>query len=301
MSHVYFVLVYYPPPPQMYVYASYYYRRATTLRPGDSRMWCALGSVYEQLGDRRDEAIACYQRAASVGEGREVMADLRLARLYRSGGDVETACTHYAAFVEGRERSDGAVGVSGAAASDLAEALLFLARTALAEGHTTAAGLYAGRVLPMPIAHEVEAARALLTDIRRAAAAAEAAADADAAANASVMSTSKLFGGSTSSLGYVGARGDVEAPASPPSGLLLHHTAHSAAAAGGRGGQLYEYESETTSAPRPRGEGAGVDGSWGWAGGSAVAAGHPPQQQLIPSPGGGEGGDDDGMAIDTSG
>ena len=41
-----------------------------------------------------------------------------------------------------------------------AEALLFLARAALAEGHTAAAGVYAGRVLPMPLAHEVEAVAA---------------------------------------------------------------------------------------------------------------------------------------------
>jgi anaphase-promoting complex subunit 8 len=38
-------------------YALYYYRRATQLRPGDARMWCAMGQCYEheQLG--MDDAV----------------------------------------------------------------------------------------------------------------------------------------------------------------------------------------------------------------------------------------------------
>ena len=60
-------------------------RRATTLRPLDARMWCALGQCYvstDQAG-LQDLAIRCYRRAIEhndpdgiaahmlVGEGRD--------------------------------------------------------------------------------------------------------------------------------------------------------------------------------------------------------------------------------------
>ena len=47
---------------RMFNYALDYYRKAAALRPFDSRMWCALGGCYEELGRSRD-ALSCYRRA----------------------------------------------------------------------------------------------------------------------------------------------------------------------------------------------------------------------------------------------
>jgi len=49
---------------RMFNYALDYYRKATALRPFDSRMWCALGGCYEELG-RMPDALRCYKRATA--------------------------------------------------------------------------------------------------------------------------------------------------------------------------------------------------------------------------------------------
>lgn len=64
----------------MYFYALHYYRKATTLRPYDARMWCALAGCYEKL-HRVQEAIKCYKRAECHND-REGIAAQRLATLF---------------------------------------------------------------------------------------------------------------------------------------------------------------------------------------------------------------------------
>ena len=121
------------PPPHRAVYASFYYRRACALRPHDARMWCALGTCFESL-ERRGDAIACFERAALFADHRDGAAALRLAKLYRQAGNVAAACRWYAVHVEEKEAGAGSGLGAGAAGSDVAEALLYLAGAAKAEG-----------------------------------------------------------------------------------------------------------------------------------------------------------------------
>ena len=65
----------------MYYYALFYYRKATSLRPYDARMWCAMAGCYKLL-NRRNDAIKCYQRAEANND-REGIAFVELARLFR--------------------------------------------------------------------------------------------------------------------------------------------------------------------------------------------------------------------------
>ena len=96
-------------------YALFYYRKATTLRPYDARMWCAMAGCYKQLERKqvrllrrvvlrratcctphrsltvcgahgRQEAIMCYRRA-ETNDDREGIAFTELARLYLDAGD----------------------------------------------------------------------------------------------------------------------------------------------------------------------------------------------------------------------
>ena len=171
----------------MYLYASHYYRKAAALRPYDARMWIALGSAYEQL-QRAADAVSCYTRAQGLRD-RDSIASLRLAKLYRGAGDAQQAARYYAMYVSEREAAAAGGGGDGGAAAaaaagvpgssivsgpEAAEALLYLAKAALAEGRHAAAEVYAGRVLTMPLLQEVEEARTLLNDVRRLRAAAEA-------------------------------------------------------------------------------------------------------------------------------
>jgi anaphase-promoting complex subunit 8 len=85
-------------------YALYYYRKASTLRPYDPRMWCALGQCYESLryyevfgwgggGFIAQDAIKCYLRAVDNND-RENVALKKLALLYHELSDQHTAA-HY--------------------------------------------------------------------------------------------------------------------------------------------------------------------------------------------------------------
>ena len=155
----------------MYLYACHYYRKAAALRPHDARMWIALGAAYEQLQRTRD-ACACYARARALRD-RDSLATLRLAKLHVARGAPERAAQYYAAYVSEREAAAGGGGEGGegapaaaVAGPEVAEALLFLARAALAAGRDAAAEVYAGRVLTMPLLHEVQEARGLLNDVR---------------------------------------------------------------------------------------------------------------------------------------
>lgn len=157
---------------QMYLYAMYYYRRAAALRPYDARMWSAMGACCEHL-DRRGDAIACYERAAKYSDGGadSGAATLKLARLYRSAGNVANACRWFAAYVEDREEEDGEGGNAGAApsaqsSSDMAESLMYLARCAKDEGRYADAEVYASRVVSLPVPGEVREARSLLNELR---------------------------------------------------------------------------------------------------------------------------------------
>jgi hypothetical protein len=68
-------------------------RRASLLRPGDARMWCALGQCYEhdQLG-LLDAAIRCYRRAVDSSD-REGLALHKLVR-----GLLHTSCRQGASW-----------------------------------------------------------------------------------------------------------------------------------------------------------------------------------------------------------
>ena len=96
-------------------------------------MWCALGTCFESL-ERRGDAIACFERAALFADHRDGAAALRLAKLYRQAGNVAAACRWYAVHVEEKEAGAGSGFGAGAAGSDVAEALLYLAGAAKAEG-----------------------------------------------------------------------------------------------------------------------------------------------------------------------
>jgi hypothetical protein len=49
-------------------YALWYFHKACALRPGDARMWVALGGCFEKSG-RAADAIRCFERAVAAGDG----------------------------------------------------------------------------------------------------------------------------------------------------------------------------------------------------------------------------------------
>ena len=106
----------------MFFYALYYFRKATTLRPYDSRMWCALANCYQNL-DKKQEAIKCYIRADRHID-REGIALNKLALLHLELGDKPAAAKYYTQFVEKRHLEDED---RENPSQDEAKALLFLA------------------------------------------------------------------------------------------------------------------------------------------------------------------------------
>lgn len=77
----------------LYQYALYYYKKAVSLKPGDARMWCAVGNCLSRLGSRKD-AILALERAVISGD-REGIATRELARLYREAGQSGKAAECY--------------------------------------------------------------------------------------------------------------------------------------------------------------------------------------------------------------
>jgi len=157
------------------LYAAYYYKRVVGLRPRDSRMWSALAGCYESL-ERWPEVQACLERAATEAEeggvvgGGEGEASLKLARLHKRAGDVNSAGRCYARYVgELLAAASGNGNIGGAAfiPSDAAEALLFLARAALQDGDLGKVQSYASRILDLPHVAEEREARALLAELGR--------------------------------------------------------------------------------------------------------------------------------------
>jgi anaphase-promoting complex subunit 8 len=65
----------------LYQYASYYFKKAAVLRPGDARMWSAVGNCLLKLGSR-DEAIGVFERAVLCGDS-EGISTRELAKLCR--------------------------------------------------------------------------------------------------------------------------------------------------------------------------------------------------------------------------
>ena len=139
----------------MYFYALYYYRKATTLRPYDARMWCALAGCYAHL-DRTEEAVRCYSRAEVHGD-REGIAAMRLAQLHADKlGDDETAAQYYLKHLQRRgvvvENLPGSsnekhVSPTPGHAQDSVEALRFLARYYKDKGDIVRAEMYCHRLL----------------------------------------------------------------------------------------------------------------------------------------------------------
>ena len=177
----------------MFLYAAYYYRRTTALRPTDGRMWFALGSCYEQL-ERQSDAIACYERAANTDHDRDGAAAIKLAKLYRNGGNNQEAGKWYASYLEERElvlstssssigggitkdnnkkSSSPSPGTSNTLSSsgnnnhpDVMEALLFLAKYAKEQKRWNDAEIYVQKIISLPLSTEVREARILLAEIR---------------------------------------------------------------------------------------------------------------------------------------
>ncbi len=187
------------------LYSLYYYKRAAALRPRDPRMWNALASCYEAL-EKRADALACLERACAegesgAGEGAGGMEDtlLKLARLQRDAGEGSSAAQSYARYVQvvggagAGSSGGGASAPSTAAAGDVAEALLFLANAARAEGRLGAVESYASRILALPPTVQEREARALLAELRSSAG--EAAAGAAAAAAAAAAGAAFQQGG----------------------------------------------------------------------------------------------------------
>ena len=108
----------------MFFYALYYFRKATTLRPYDSRMWCALANCYQNL-DKKQEAIKCYIRADRHID-REGIALNKLALLHLELGDKPAAAKFYTQFVEKRHGDEDGENRDNLS-QDEAKALLFLA------------------------------------------------------------------------------------------------------------------------------------------------------------------------------
>ena len=67
--------------------------KATTLRPYDSRMWCAMGQCFETL-ERTADAIRAYERACGTAD-RDPLTYHKLATLYLQLGNKAKAAEHY--------------------------------------------------------------------------------------------------------------------------------------------------------------------------------------------------------------
>lgn len=184
----------------MFLYAAYYYRRTTALRPTDGRMWFALGSCYEHL-ERRSDAIACYERASNTDHDRDGAAAIKLAKLYRTGGNIGEAAKWYASYLEEREliqspvsmvqpvtttkdETNGKLNVKNGNVSsitsmnsgnsnnnnnpDVLEALLYLAKLAKDQKRWNDAEIYIQKLISLPSSTEIREARILLAEIRTA-------------------------------------------------------------------------------------------------------------------------------------
>lgn len=82
----------------LYQYASYYYKKAATLRPGDARMWSAVGNCMLKL-NLKEEAIATFERAVQCGDS-EGISTRELARLCRSEGQSKRAAEFYFKYLQ---------------------------------------------------------------------------------------------------------------------------------------------------------------------------------------------------------
>ncbi|CAI7819957.1 unnamed protein product [Closterium sp. NIES-53] len=70
-------------------------RKAASLRPHDSRMWCAMGQCYEaQQLQQPEAAIRCYRRAVASNES-EGLALHKLSKLYEGLGQMRQAAHFY--------------------------------------------------------------------------------------------------------------------------------------------------------------------------------------------------------------
>ena len=67
-------------------YALHYYRQAVALRPYDARMWFAMASAIEKLGNIGD-ALRCYRRAPAGGCGSRQPRRPFIALLLRGAGE----------------------------------------------------------------------------------------------------------------------------------------------------------------------------------------------------------------------
>jgi anaphase-promoting complex subunit 8 len=151
---------------QLPLYALHYYQRAAALRPYDARMWCAVAGCYEQLlattppqlhSVRLTKAIQCYLLAESCAATDDDVALHKLAQLYSRLGNVTKAAYFYKRSLDKRDRE-------GVEVIEIVEALLFLARYCLAQGHLLDAEKYATRLLDYA-GKEKEEAKALLREI----------------------------------------------------------------------------------------------------------------------------------------
>ena len=86
---------------QMYCYAIYYYNKVCKLRPYDYRMWMALGSCYQNLGNI-GMSVKAYERAESIAVNNKAnhaieykLCILQLAKLYGHVGKNEKSKRKY--------------------------------------------------------------------------------------------------------------------------------------------------------------------------------------------------------------
>ena len=86
---------------QMYCYAIYYYNKVCKLRPYDYRMWMALGSCYQNLGNI-SMSIKSYERAEKIAINNKTnktieykLCILQLAKLYSHIGQIENSKLKY--------------------------------------------------------------------------------------------------------------------------------------------------------------------------------------------------------------
>ncbi|PNW72454.1 hypothetical protein CHLRE_16g681578v5 [Chlamydomonas reinhardtii] len=146
---------------KMPYYALYYYRRAAALRPTDARMWCALAQCYvhEQVG-LTDAAIRAYQRAVEHNDP-DGIAVHKLAKLYESRGDLDSA---ERLFRHSLQRLEGN-GPQALYSSDAVEALSFLAERCKDTGRLAEAEELCARLMDAG-GPAKERAKALAREIR---------------------------------------------------------------------------------------------------------------------------------------
>ena len=92
-------------------HAWYYYNKATTLRPYDPRMWCALAGCYEKQ-NRNNEAIKCYKRAECNNDS-EGTATLRLAKIYQKLEDEDHASHYFKKYLDSKGMLDDKMDPTG--------------------------------------------------------------------------------------------------------------------------------------------------------------------------------------------